>query len=106
MREKWAWAQRAWTKATNDTGSGDPKLSTPEKGEAYFNAIAGKIAGHLVELAAADHSDKQGSAGVVIVGQGALNEADGEAVLSQAMKAAAAAGAKLLVLHTAAARSR
>lgn len=54
MREKWAWAQRAWTKATNDTGSGDPKLSTPEKGEAYFNAIAGKIAEYLVELAAVD----------------------------------------------------
>ncbi len=51
-----------------------------------------------------DHSDKAGVPGVIIVGQGALNEADGEAVLSQAMKAAEAAGAKLLVLHTAAAR--
>jgi len=58
----------------------------------------------LVDLAAADHSDKAGVAGVVILGQGAINEADGEAVLSQAMKAAAAAGAKLLVLHTAAGR--
>ena len=42
--------------------------------------------------------------GLVIVGQGALNEADGAAVLSQAMKLAEAAGAGLLVLHTAAAR--
>ena len=42
--------------------------------------------------------------GLVIVGQGALREADGEAVLAQAMKAADAMGAKLLVLHTAAAR--
>ncbi len=41
---------------------------------------------------------------VVIIGQGALNEADGEAVLSQAMAYAAGAGAKFLVLHTAAAR--
>ena len=41
---------------------------------------------------------------VVIVGQGALNEADGEAVLSQVMKYTEGAGAKLLVLHTAAAR--
>ncbi|WP_136684638.1 NADH-quinone oxidoreductase subunit NuoG [Falsirhodobacter xinxiangensis] len=39
-------------------------------------------------------------AGLVIVGQGALNETDGEAVLSQAM----ALGGKLLVLHTAASR--
>ncbi|QUS35516.1 NADH-quinone oxidoreductase subunit NuoG [Falsirhodobacter algicola] len=44
------------------------------------------------------------SGGIVIVGQGALNEADGEAVLSQAMAYCAATGAKLLVLHTAASR--
>ncbi|MCV2869791.1 NADH-quinone oxidoreductase subunit NuoG [Defluviimonas sp. WL0002] len=41
---------------------------------------------------------------VVIVGQGALNEADGEAVLSQVMRYTEGAGAKLLVLHTAASR--
>ncbi len=58
----------------------------------------------LVGLAAMDHSDKQDTAGVMIVGMGALNEADGEAVLSQAMKAAEAANSKLLILHTAAGR--
>jgi NADH-quinone oxidoreductase subunit G len=42
--------------------------------------------------------------GLVIVGQGALTEADGEAVLSQAMALCAASGAKLLVLHSAASR--
>ncbi|MFZ0100511.1 MAG: NADH-quinone oxidoreductase subunit NuoG [Gemmobacter sp.] len=41
---------------------------------------------------------------LVIVGQGALLGADGEAVLSQAMAYATGAGAKLLVLHTAAGR--
>ncbi|MBD3763326.1 MAG: NADH-quinone oxidoreductase subunit G [Rhodobacterales bacterium] len=41
---------------------------------------------------------------LVILGQGALTEADGEAVLSQTMKLAEAMGAGLLVLHTAAAR--
>ncbi len=41
---------------------------------------------------------------LVILGQGALTEADGEAVLSQAMAYAEGAGAKLLVLHTAAGR--
>ncbi len=41
---------------------------------------------------------------VVIVGMGALQEADGEAVLSQAMKLAENAGAKLMILHTAASR--
>ncbi len=41
---------------------------------------------------------------VIIVGMGALREADGEAVLSQAMKLAEATDSKLMVLHTAAAR--
>ena len=45
-----------------------------------------------------------GTGGIVIVGQGALNEADGEAVLAHAMALATAIGGKLLVLHTAAAR--
>jgi NADH-quinone oxidoreductase subunit G len=55
----------------------------------------------LVKAAA---SAKPQDGALVIVGQGALREADGEAVLSQAMKAAEAMGAKLLVLHTAASR--
>jgi len=41
---------------------------------------------------------------VVIVGQGALREADGEAVLALAMNIAEASNSKLLVLHTAASR--
>ena len=54
MREKWAWAQRAWTKATNDTGSGDPQHSTAEKGARYFELLTTKFASYLVDLAAAD----------------------------------------------------
>ena len=42
--------------------------------------------------------------GIVIVGIGALREADGLAVLAKAQEICAASGAKLLVLHTAAAR--
>ena len=41
---------------------------------------------------------------VVIVGQGALRRPDGEAVLGHAMRIAEGSGAKLLILHTAAAR--
>ncbi|MFN3575756.1 MAG: NADH-quinone oxidoreductase subunit NuoG [Tabrizicola sp.] len=41
---------------------------------------------------------------LVIIGQGAINEADGEAVLSQAMAYATGAGARFMVLHTAASR--
>ncbi len=41
---------------------------------------------------------------LVIVGQGAINEADGEAVLAHAMKLAENSNSKLLILHTAASR--
>ncbi len=41
---------------------------------------------------------------IVIIGQGAIREADGEAVLAAAMKLAEDTKSKLLVLHTAAAR--
>ncbi len=41
---------------------------------------------------------------LVIVGQGAINEADGEAVLAYAMRLAENSNSKLLILHTAAGR--
>jgi NADH-quinone oxidoreductase subunit G len=41
---------------------------------------------------------------LVIVGQGAINEADGEAVLAHAMQLAQNSNSKLLILHTAASR--
>ena len=41
---------------------------------------------------------------IVVLGQGALREADGEAVLSQTLALVEVMGAKLLILHTAASR--
>jgi NADH-quinone oxidoreductase subunit G len=58
----------------------------------------------LAKLAEMKHDDKAGSAGVTIIGQGALTEADGEAVLGTAMQTAAASSSKFMVLHTAAGR--
>ncbi|MDA5557861.1 NADH-quinone oxidoreductase subunit NuoG [Shimia sp. MMG029] len=58
----------------------------------------------LTKLAAQDHADQHGKPGVVIVGQGALREADGAAVLGTAMALAEAAQSKFMVLHTAASR--
>ncbi len=54
MREKWAWAPRAWTQATHDTGSGDPQHSTAEKGALYFERLTTRFAAYLTDLAAAD----------------------------------------------------
>ena len=58
----------------------------------------------LKKLSDMDHSDKEGTAGVMIIGQGALREADGAAVLGNAMATAAAGHSKFMVLHTAAGR--
>ncbi|MET0399307.1 MAG: creatininase family protein [Longimicrobiaceae bacterium] len=57
FREGWAWTPRRWTAVSADTGVGDPAAATPEKGRAFLDAVAERIAGFLVELAAADPSD-------------------------------------------------
>lgn len=58
----------------------------------------------LSELVKGDFQSSQGTPGIVIVGQGALTEADGEAVLANAMRICELDDCKLLVLHTAASR--
>jgi creatinine amidohydrolase len=54
LRDGWAWAPRQWTEVTTDTGVGDPRAATPARGKAFFEAATARIAGFLVELAAAD----------------------------------------------------
>ena len=54
FREGWAWMPRPWVKVTDDTGVGNPTLSTVGKGAAYFDAVTEAIGAFLVELAAAD----------------------------------------------------
>ncbi|WP_438956384.1 NADH-quinone oxidoreductase subunit NuoG [Cognatiyoonia sp.] len=58
----------------------------------------------LDAIAKMDHSDQEGVRGVMIIGQGALSEADGEAVLGTAMTMAEAGFSKFMILHTAAGR--
>ena len=53
LREGWAWAPRDWRRATIDTGAGDPRRATRDKGERFFRAVTEKIAGYLRELAGA-----------------------------------------------------
>jgi creatinine amidohydrolase len=54
FREGWAWAPRQWRQVTDDTGSGNPAAATAEKGKRYVEAVTGKIADFLVDLAHAD----------------------------------------------------
>jgi creatinine amidohydrolase len=54
LNEKWAWAERQWSKVTNDTGIGDPSQANAVKGEKCFNEIVKKIADLMLELSDAD----------------------------------------------------
>lgn len=50
LNEGWAWAERRWSKVTDDTGIGNPGKATPEKGEKFFNAVTDKISILIKEL--------------------------------------------------------
>ncbi len=52
--EGWLWTERRWTQVTQDTGIGNPKAATKDKGERYFKAITKKLAKLFGELATAD----------------------------------------------------
>ena len=55
--EGWVWAERRWTKVSKDTGIGNPKSSTKEKGERFFEAVTKKIALFMQELIKSDVND-------------------------------------------------
>jgi creatinine amidohydrolase len=55
--EKWAWAERKWTRISKDTGIGDPSKSTPEKGKKCYSEVIGKIGEFMLELSDVDIND-------------------------------------------------
>lgn len=57
IREGWAWAERKWTQVTNDTGVGDPRKASAEKGAAYFKAVTEKVGHFIIEVARVDKQD-------------------------------------------------
>lgn len=54
LSESWAWAERRWSEVTKDTGVGDPRKATAEKGEAYFKDVTKKLSEFFIDLSAAD----------------------------------------------------
>ncbi|WP_455585525.1 creatininase family protein [Bacteroides sp.] len=54
LREKVAWIPRNWQKVSEDTGIGNPKLATAEKGKRFANAVVEKYALLFSELAGGD----------------------------------------------------
>jgi creatinine amidohydrolase len=57
IQEGWAWAERKWTQVTKDTGVGDPRKASAEKGEKYFKAMTQKVAQFFVEVATTGNND-------------------------------------------------
>lgn len=51
LEEKVGWTPRHWDEVSGDTGVGNPKKATAEKGKRYAEAVVKKIAQLLVELA-------------------------------------------------------
>ncbi|WP_304616261.1 NADH-quinone oxidoreductase subunit NuoG [Paracoccus sp. (in: a-proteobacteria)] len=88
--------RKAWARGADITLVGEPVDLT------YDYSHAGNDRAALAKLLA--DAKPQDKPGVVIVGQGALREADGAAVLAHAMALAEATGARLMVLHLAASR--
>lgn len=48
--EGWVWTERKWSQVTEDTGIGNPKLATSNKGEQYFHDVTVKISNLFCEL--------------------------------------------------------
>jgi creatinine amidohydrolase len=57
IREGWAWAERKWLQVTKDTGVGDPRKASAEKGQRYFKAVTEKVANFFTEVATTDNND-------------------------------------------------
>lgn len=58
--EGWAWAPRRWTQVSTDTGIGNPRAASPEKGERYTSVVVERLSRFLVDLARVDVDDLYG----------------------------------------------
>lgn len=54
LKEGWVSAQRQWTQVSEDTGVGNPKMATKEKGEVFLEVVTQNIAEFFEELHHAD----------------------------------------------------
>jgi creatinine amidohydrolase len=52
-----AWMPRQWNKVSGDTGVGNPKKATAEKGEKYLEDLTARIGDFFVEMASCDLTD-------------------------------------------------
>lgn len=58
IREGWAWSERQWSMVTEDTGIGNPKAATKDKGERFFKFVTEKMAELYLQLCEVDVKDR------------------------------------------------
>lgn len=54
LNEKVAWLPRDWSRISNDTGVGDPRAATAEKGKAYAEAVVDKYVRLIHDICTSD----------------------------------------------------
>lgn len=52
FREGWAWTPRHWVRVTDDTGVGNPRAATADKGERFVHAVTARLGDFFAEFAA------------------------------------------------------
>lgn len=57
FNEGWVWAERPWSKITEDTGVGNPEKATAEKGKLFFEHICQKMAQLFTDIVRTDDND-------------------------------------------------
>lgn len=54
IREGWAWSERKWSMVSADTGIGNPKLASAEKGQRFLEDVSAKLGELMIEIARLD----------------------------------------------------
>ena len=57
LNESWAWAERKWSQVTKDTGVGNPKKASKEKGKRFFDDVTEKVGTLMYDLSKSDIND-------------------------------------------------
>ena len=63
LRQPGVWTPRPWSESHPDTGAGDPRGATAEKGREYFGHLTRALADLLVEMSAAEPEQLPGGGG-------------------------------------------
>lgn len=58
IKDGWAWAERKWSMVSRDTGIGNPKKASKEKGQKFFEAVSEQLATLILEMDQIKNEDR------------------------------------------------